>query len=111
MRISIKATNLKLTPALAEYIENKLTSLKKFVKRFEESGEVVVHVEVGKTTRHHQKGQVFRAEVNLPFKKSMFRAVEENEDLRAAIDVVKDKLHIEIGKYKEREIEKRRKMS
>jgi len=61
----------------------------------------LVEVEVGRLTRHHRRGRVYRAEVNLAAPRLNLRAVEEGEDLRAAIDAVRDKLQREIKKFKE----------
>lgn len=101
MKINIKATNLKLTPAIREYIEIKIGSLERFLKRFESQGELEVFVEIARTTRHHKSGNVFYAEVNLPLPKKILRAEHSDWDIRVAIDKVKDKLQREIKKYKE----------
>ena len=99
VRIIIKTTNLELTPALNEYIETKLWSLNKFVDKWDIEGAVEAKVEIGKTTKHHQKGDVYRAEVNLALPGQLIRAQREEWDLRIAIDRVKNKLQQEIKKY------------
>ena len=101
MKIDIKATNLDLTPALREYIEEKIGALTKFLKRWDPEGIVEAWVEVGRTTKHHYKGNVFRAEVDLRLPGKILRAEDENFDIRVAIDRVRDKLRREIEKYKE----------
>lgn len=101
MKINIKSTNLDLTPALKEYIEEKIGSLVKFLTRFDAEGAVESRVEVGRTTRHHHKGPVFRAEVNIDVPGKVLRAEAEDLDIRTAIDEVKDKLKREAEKYKE----------
>ena len=58
MKIVIKATNIKLTSALRQYIEEKINSLEKFLEI------VKVWVEVGKETRHHRKGPFFPSRVS-----------------------------------------------
>lgn len=100
MNINIKATNIDLTPAIREYAEMKIGSLSKFMERFEEGGEVKVEIEIGRTTRHHKKGDVFYAEAMIYFPKKTLRAENTGPDLRAGIDDVKDKLKAEIEKYK-----------
>jgi len=62
MKINIKTTNISLTPAISEYIEKRIGSLDKFYKKEED---IVINVEVGKTTEHHKSGDIFRAEINL----------------------------------------------
>lgn len=101
MKITIKATAVDLTPALKEYIEEKIGSLAKFLTRFDAEGAVGARVEVGRTTRHHHKGLVFRAEVNIDVPGKVLRAETEDSDIRAAIDKAKDKLKREAEKYKE----------
>ena len=100
MQINIKATGLDLTPAVREYIENKIGSLDKFLKRFEAQGEVKAEIEIARTTRHHRKGNVFYAETNLYLPKRTIRAEHSDWDVRAAINMVKDKLKLKIQKYK-----------
>jgi len=101
MKINIKSTDLDLTPALKEYIEEKIGSLAKFLRRWDPEGVVEVYVEVGRTTKHHHKGNVFRAEADLRVPGRVLRAEDEDWDIRAAVDRVKDKLKREVEKYKE----------
>ncbi|MFH1346947.1 MAG: ribosome-associated translation inhibitor RaiA [Spirochaetota bacterium] len=106
MRIQIKATNLDLTPSIREYVEEKIGSLDKFLERFEKEGEIEVFIEVARTTKHHRSGKVFYAEVTFSLGKKVFRAEDLNEDIRLAIDEVRDKLQQEIKKYKEMKIDR-----
>ncbi|MFC1721199.1 ribosome hibernation-promoting factor, HPF/YfiA family [Patescibacteria group bacterium] len=87
---NIKATNIELTPAIYDYIDKKMEMLEKFVDENDTS--VSASIEVGKTTNHHQNGDVFRAEINFSIGGKQFRAVSETEDLYAAIDEMKDDL-------------------
>lgn len=102
MQINIKATGLDLTPAVRVYIENKIGSLDKFLKRFKAQGEVKAEIEIARTTRHHRKGNVFYAEANLYLPKKIIRAEHSDWDARVAIDIVKDKLKLEIQRHKEK---------
>lgn len=108
MKINIKATNLDLTPAIREYIEEKIGSLDRFLKRFEVKSEVEVFVEIARTTKHHRHGNVLYAEATVPIGKKILRAEHFDWDIRVAIDKVRDKLQQEIKKYKEIKIEKDR---
>ena len=103
MNINIKATNIDLTTALREYVEEKIGSLEKFVSRWNAEGGVSVAGEVARTTQHHHKGDVFRAEVNLKIPHGLLRAEHEGPDIRLAIDRVRDILQIEIDKQKGKE--------
>ncbi len=91
MKINIKATGIELTPAISGYVEKKISHIEKYLDK--KSGpDVVAQVEVGKSTRHHKAGNVFRAEVHITGAGLDLYAVSEMEDLYAAIDVVKDEI-------------------
>lgn len=100
MKIYIIGKNLDLTPSLKTYIEEKLLPLAKFLKRFEEDGDVWVRLELARTTGHHRKDHVFWAAADLKLPGKVLRAECELGDARAAIDVIKDELRLEIEKYK-----------
>ncbi len=108
MQINIKGTVLTLTPSLRAYIEKKLGTLSRFLKNLEVEGETEMKVEVARTTRHHRHGEVFMAEANLSLPGKMLRAVEYASDARMAVDSVKDKLQLEIEKYKAKTIKRSR---
>lgn len=101
MKINLKATNLDLTPPLKEFVEEKIGSLEKFVSRWDREGAVEAWVEVARTSAHHHKGDVFRAEVDLRLPGKVLRAEDEDFDIRVAVDHVRDKLQKEIAKYKD----------
>lgn len=109
MILNIKATQVELTPALKEYVEHKIGSLDRFLKRWEQEGELEAWIEVGRTSRHHHKGYVFRAEVTIRMpQKKVLRADEESMDVRTAVDMVRDKVFKEIKKYGDRKGSRRR---
>lgn len=102
MDIYIKAST-DMTPSFRNYIEDKIGSLAKFVKRFDESGEAAIWLEVSRTTRHHKKGgEVYMASADLRLPKKILRAEEYADDPRKAIDQAKDTLRLEIEKYRTR---------
>ena len=102
MKIDIKSTNLDLTPAIKEYIEMRIGSLSKFVEKMDLEGACEARVQIARTTMHHKHGDVFRAECNLKLPGKLLRAEREGEDVRLCIDAVKNELHVEIQKYKEK---------
>ena len=102
MKINVKATNLDLTPALNQFIEEKIGSLSKFLKNYETENDVPVRIEVARTTRHHHSSDVFRTEINLDLPGRMLRSVAEREDVRFAINEAKDGLQQEIKKYNQK---------
>lgn len=95
MKINIKATNFELTEAIRNYVEEKLGALEKMLPVGDDS--VMADVEVGKINKHHQHGQVFKAEVNLHFKHHYLRAEAFHEDLYAAIDEMQDEIARQIN--------------
>lgn len=99
MQIKIKATNIELTDAIRAYVEEKIKSVEKFLVAHEKE-EVLTEAEIGKTTKHHNTGEVFRAEVMIRVRGKQFRAVSEKDDLYAAIDDVRDELVREINSIK-----------
>lgn len=97
LRIIIKSTNFSLTPSINEYVNSNLRPLEKF---FQGIDEVDMRVEVGRSTFHHKKGEVFFAEANINLGKRLLRAHAEAFSVQAAIDEVKDELKSEIFKFK-----------
>ncbi|OQA36014.1 MAG: Light-repressed protein A [Parcubacteria group bacterium ADurb.Bin326] len=100
MDIKIKASKIELTEAIEAAINEKLGGLNKYFDNI-----IGIEVEVGKTTAHHHKGDVFRAEVNLEVPKKVIRAEAETDDLYKSLTEVKDKLKIELVKYKETHVQ------
>ena len=90
MKINIKATGMELTPAISSYVHKKVSSIEKYIDK--NSTDVVAQVEVGKSTRHHKSGNIFRAEVHITGGNLDLYAVSETDNLYAAIDIVKDEI-------------------
>jgi len=65
---------------------------------------ISARVEVEKTTNHHQKGEIYRAEVNLMIGGDLLRIEKTEKDVFKAIDKVKDHLDMVIKKYKDKKI-------
>lgn len=103
---AIKATNIELTDAIRAAVERELADLEPLTERFGEAASA--HVEVGKTTRHHQKGDLFRAEINLKIPGKLLRAESEEEDLYVAVNRTGDELRRQLKEEKERRIDQRR---
>jgi len=101
MKIDLKTKNFEITPSIKIYLQQKLDSLDKFLPNDEN---IFADVELAQTTKHHHKGDIFRAEVNLTMPGRLIRAVAEKWDLRVAIDAVKDELQREITMNKEKNL-------
>ena len=106
MNINIMGTQLELTPAIKEYIEEKIGSCSDIVSRFEKDGEITAFCELARTTKHHTHGDVYYAEVTLGLPGKTICVDAESSDARAAIDDVKDLLKLELRKYKEKTLAK-----
>ncbi len=96
MDIKIKATKIELTPAIEIAVNEKFSGLEKYFDNI-----IGCEVEVAKTTAHHHKGDIFRAEINLQVPKKIIRAEAETDDLYKSINEAKDKIKTELLKYKE----------
>lgn len=106
MRFIIKSTKIELNPQLKKYIKERIGSTEKYITT---DLPLVAKVEVGKTTDRHNKGDIFRAEVNISLKRKFLRAEAVREDIYFAINEVRDDLKREFKKYKETIIDKHRK--
>jgi ribosomal subunit interface protein len=91
MNTNIKVTNIELTPAISAYLDDKLSHLERFIVE-DAPDAALAEVEIGKLTKHHRSGEVFQAEITLTLKGKTFRAVSVQEDLYAAIDIMKDEI-------------------
>jgi putative sigma-54 modulation protein len=99
--INIKATNTELTPALRDYISARVTKLGTLLQA--QSGKIFVYFEIAKTTEHHNKGDIYRADASVEIAGKTFYASADKEDLLQAIDAVKEKLHKEIRRDKNKD--------
>lgn len=101
MFIKIEPKNIKLDDALIIWVEKKIGGLEKFLGKIDPTT-IEARVELGKPSRHHHKGPVWYAEVNLKLPGKLLRAADTNKDLRTAINQVKDELQRQIKKRLER---------
>lgn len=87
MNINLKGTNISLTPAITEYTNKRLSKISKILS-WDPSAQC--DVELAKTTQHHQKGDIFKAEIHIVGANKNHYASVEKDDLYAAIDFVRD---------------------
>lgn len=99
MDIKIKSTGIDLPQTIVNYIYDKIGSLGKFWQDLQPKNVVKIRVEIGRTTKHHKKGAVYRAECNIGLPGRILRAEARNWNLRVAIDEVKDELQRQLKKY------------
>lgn len=116
MKITIIAKNFLLDQFFKRYVENKINSLEKFSKIFQnnkknvksflkkEKPKAEALVEIGRITMHHKKGLIFFAQCKLIMPGRSLIAKTESKDLREAINFLKEDLERELKQYKERKI-------
>ena len=96
-----------MTSALAQYIEEKIGSLDRFIAvcqkhscDHQDHPPVEAFLEVARTTRHHKQGDVFSVALHLRIKGQFIRAEKQGEDIYAAIDGVREEMKNELHKEK-----------
>ena len=110
MKIIIKTFNLKLTPSITKHLQEKIKGLEKFAKVLidkknskdflkREKAKAEAWVEIGKTTLH-QKGEIFRAELQLKMLGRELRAEALSKNIFSAINELKDEMERQVKKYK-----------
>lgn len=90
MKCKIRGEKIKVTSAIQDYIETKLSRLDKYFKSADVDASVLIKV----------KGKEQAIEVTIPYDKYTLRSEERRDDLYAAIDLVIDKLEGQIRKNK-----------
>ncbi len=91
MNTTILTKSVKLTPALDQYTRYKVAKVAKFID--ESTGVALAEIDLGKTTDHHRRGEIFRAEINLQIPgQSLLRAEATHYDLYVAIVTARDEL-------------------
>lgn len=98
MKIIISYKSIKPEEALEVFINDKISSLQKFLN----NDNSVARVEIGKPSKHHRSGMVFYAEADIKIGNKLLRADATNDDLRKAIIEVKNELQVQIKKFKEK---------
>jgi len=89
MKFYLKGRNLKLTPALRAYAEEKIGHLAHYLDQI---------LDARITLRTERKEQI--VDVVLTLKHYLIKAEERSPDMYASIDLVRDRLEQQIRKYK-----------
>lgn len=92
-KITVKVTNVELSPGLSALIDQKFSSLGKLIP--DNALDVSCRVEVEKLTEH-LSGKIYRVEANLFVFGRTYRAEATEEQLERAIDVARDELKQEL---------------
>jgi len=94
MNLIISGHHLELTPAIREYVQNKLDRI---IRHFDHVIDIAVILGVEKPS---EKDKRQRAEVNLRLRGNVIHVESFAVDLYAAIDTLIDKLDRQVLKYK-----------
>ncbi len=103
MTINIRAQEMELTDAIRSYVEEKFSMLEKYAHDLQ-----LAEVVVGKSSQHHQKGDVYLCSATLTVHGEVLKMEREAEDLYKAIDKVKDHFREQLAERKARYVAERR---
>ncbi len=92
LNFNIRGENIEVTPAIREYVENKIEK----VERYFSEG-VSANANVNLKVYNDKQTKV---EVTIPMRNVTLRAEERHDDMYAAIDLIVDKLERQIRKHK-----------
>lgn len=102
MELNIRGDKIKITKAMKDYIEEKISKLDKYLEKGKDvSANVIVKV----------KGHEQTIEITIPLKSFILRSEETQEDFYAAVDKTIDKLERQVRKNKTRLMTKHEKAS
>jgi len=97
MQLAIHGKNIEITEAIRDYVSRKLD------KVFQHFDQLTVGVDIYlSVARNPRIADCHSAEVTVHANGAIIRAEERTENLYASIDLVADKLHRQLRKYKER---------
>lgn len=96
MNLKISGHHLEVTPAIREYLVNKLDRV------LRHSDQVIDGTVILSVDNHKEKDKQQRAEVNLHLKRKDIFVESANGSLYAAIDLLIDKLDRQVVKHMER---------
>lgn len=92
INFNIRGENIEVTPAIREYVENKIEKIERYF-----SEDVNANANVNLKVYNGKQNKV---EVTIPLKNVTLRAEERHDDMYAAIDLIVDKLERQIRKHK-----------
>ncbi len=100
IKTNLKVTNFNLTGDIRDYLDKKLEKIGELIEH--QQDEVILRVEIGRTSHHHKHGDVFKAEITTYAAGKEHRALSEREDILTAIDEAKDELIRSITHHKKK---------
>ncbi len=103
MKHNVKTLNIALTPAINDYLEKRIAHVDKFLNDGI-SETVMCYIELGKSTKHHKKGDFYKTEITVHVGGKSFRAEAEESDLYTSIDTATDEMTEELRSFKDKKI-------
>lgn len=101
LKINMKGVNYDLDNEIKSFIQNKIKHCEKFLPVSKDE-EVMIDVLVGKTTEHHNQGEVYKAEIMVKYKSEIKHYEHVSDNLKTAIEKACDEVARQIKKTKER---------
>lgn len=95
MTLTITHKGIELTPAIKQYVEEKMTTLEKYVDPIWE-----IDVEVGRAAGHSNKGNVYECKAVVQIAGEVMKVERDADDLYKAIDKVRDHLRVMLSDWK-----------
>ena len=96
MKIIIHAHHVSITPAIKEYVENKLSKLDKFFHNIQS-----IHVDLDVLSNSKEKDR-HQVSVKVFVSKNVITASDTSKDMYATIDIVFEKLEKQLVKHKDK---------
>jgi putative sigma-54 modulation protein len=96
MNTNIKTTNITLTDAISDYVTKRLEKIERIIG---DDTSVQCDIELARTTTHHNKGDIFKAEAHIVGAGLNIYNSSEKEDLYAAIDEMRDSILRELKSH------------
>ncbi len=105
MKIRIKETNIKLNTGLSSFLDKKIKALDKFLP---DVPDLLFEIELGLTTKHHQKGDIYKSEIQVQLGQKILRSVSEKDNMRRAIIESVEDLERQLRKRKDAYLARRK---
>lgn len=97
----IKTKDHDLTPQITSDVHEKLGVIEKYLDTAGDKT-VLAEIEIGLRSKRHQKGDIYRAEINLSSNGRMYRAVTRSSTITEALDDLKDEITKQLRRNKDK---------
>lgn len=105
--IYFRAKNIKITEYIERYVEKKFGHLERYTAKMKNPHDI--GLELGRSTKHHQKGPYFFAKINVNIPRAQLHAEAEGESVFEALDFLHDEIEKELKKFSGKIIAKKKK--